>query len=241
MQPNLKHLGFSMLAGTAALAGAGAALSATAAEPSAPAEEPAHPLYRPWSVGLEVGTTGFGAFGSWRFVDHFGARLGGDYLENSQSDQEIHFIHYDTTARALSETLTLDYYPWKQHSFHVSLGMMFNQNELTGTANGSASITLGDRTIDRSGSLHLKVEQQPVNPYLGIGGTFFYFDHAHHWGLNGELGVAYTGEAKVSLTQPGADTRVIDAGLRHEEGAIQDLANKLQWYPVLKIAVTYSF
>jgi len=143
----------------------------------------------------------------------------------------------------MSEPLTLDIYPWKKHSFHVSVGVLFNQNKLTGTGQAERMFTLGGEsfTIDRVGSLNLKIEQQPVNPYLGIGGTFFHFDRAHHWAMGGELGVAYTGDSKVSLTRSGTSAPVIDAALRREQTKAQDYANQYKWYPVLKLNVSYSF
>ena len=136
----------------------------------------------------------------------------------------------------MSEPLTLDIYPWKKHSFHISAGLQFNQNQLTGTAVDNGSI-IPPAVL---GTLHLNVEQQPVNPYLGIGGNFFYFDRAHHWAMGGELGVAYTGEPKVSLTSSRSGP-VIDAGLRYEQNRIHDYATKFEWWPVVKLAASYSF
>ena len=34
----------------------------------------------------------------------------------------------------MSEPFTFDIYPWKEHSFRISVGLQFNQNQLTGTA-----------------------------------------------------------------------------------------------------------
>ena len=178
------------------------AFNASSVEATNPAEHPAPPDYRPWTLGIEGGTTGFGAAGSWRFSDHFGLRAGADYLESSQSGTELGNLSYDVKLRLLSEPLTLDLYPWKKHSFHVSVGLLFNQNQLTGSATDSGAI-IPPASL---GTLNLNIEQQPVNPYLSIAGNFFYFDHAHHWALGGELGVAYTGDATVSWTRSGPST-----------------------------------
>jgi hypothetical protein len=189
------------------------------------------PPYRPWIVGIEAGTSGiFGGSASWRFSDHLGTRLGVDYAEASWHHLGIAGVHYDAKLRLLSEPLTLDWYPWQKHSFHLSLGVLFNQNELTGTASDTGSIII-------NGQLNMKVQQQPVNPYISIGGNFFYFDHAHHWALGGELGVAYFGEAKVSLSGPGA----ADAVLNGVQNGLQRYADQYQWWPVAKLNVSYSF
>src|SRR5262245_21969957 len=120
-----------------------ATLSATAGEALTLTSESEPPPYRPWIVGLEAGTTGFGASSGWRFSDHFGVRAGADLFRYSQSDLEIKGLKYDAELRLLSEPLTLNVYPWKKRSFHISIGMMFNQNELTGNATGDGTITIG--------------------------------------------------------------------------------------------------
>jgi hypothetical protein len=206
-------------------------LAASAAEATAPEESPSHPLYRPWTLGIEAGTIGAGGFLSWRFADHWGVRAGIDYFEFTDSGFPINGLTYDAKVRIMSEPLTLDIYPWQTSSFHISVGVQFNQNRLTGTA---------DDTGSGLGELNLKIEQQPVNPYLSIGGNFFYFDRAHHWAMAGELGVAYTGDPKVSLTSSRSGPG-IDAAVGALKGEAEDYADKFRWWPVAKIAVTYSF
>ncbi len=94
--------------------------------------------------------------------------------------------------------------------------------------------------------LNLKVQQQVVDPYLSIGGNFLYFDHAHHWALGGELGVAYTGTPIISLTRegrfcPGGGHNAIDAALGRRKQKAQDWADQFAWLPIIKLMVTYSF
>jgi hypothetical protein len=221
-----------MMAGVSIPFTAGAAEATSAVEISA---RPSPPLYRPLTLGLEAGTTGLGASVGWRFANHWGARTGFDYLPFSQNNLSVGDLHYDAKLRLLSEPLTFDIYPWKKHSFRASVGVLFNQNLLTGTAT-DARVILGDAI----GTLSLRVEQQPVAPYLGIGGNFFYFDHAHRWAMGGELGVAYTGDPKVSLTSS-ASGPLIDAAVRREQGKAQDWANQFKWFPVVKLQVSYAF
>jgi hypothetical protein len=227
---------------------AGAMLSASVAEANDKLDDlSARSPYQPWTVGAEFGSTGIGGFGSWRFSDHLGVRAGADYFQWSENNLSIADFRYSVTARLLSEPLTLDIYPWQKHSFHVSVGMMFNQNQITGTSSGFGPVNVGGHTIEASdvGVLSLKIQQQVVDPYLSIGGNFLYFDHAHHWALGGELGVAYTGTPIVSLTSSGRFSGgghdAIDAALGQEKQRAQDWANKFAWFPVIKLMVTYSF
>jgi hypothetical protein len=239
---------------------AGSSLNLSAAEPSAASAEPAKPVnstavettavkddsdrfYRPWTVGVEGGSTGLGVFGSWRFSNLLGVRAGADYLEISQNDDEIRGIHYNDKLRLLSAPITLDVYPWKTHSFHVSLGLMINENQLSGSANYYNTIVINGQTFTRAsvGSLDMKISQQPVNPYLSIGGNFFYFDHPHQWALGGELGVAYTGDATATLTRTGPPSAAVDTAVAAAQRGLQHYADQFKWWPVLKIFVSYSF
>jgi hypothetical protein len=218
---------------------AGLTLNSSAAETTDLAESPERPPYEPWTVGAEAGTTGLGGFVSWRFYDYLGVRAGFDYLQWTADNVTIQNLKYNAKVRLMSEPLTLDIYPWKKHSFHVSVGMLFNQNELTGDSNGNQQL---DQEGNLGGivSLHLKIQQQPVNPYLSIGGNFLYFDKAHHWALGGELGVAYTGSATVSLTGPNIGPLFAPV-VNNEQDKIQHWADQLKWMPVIKLMVTYSF
>jgi len=238
---------FAHLCVAGLIVGCGAALNSFAAETPTLAEEPAPPIYWPWTVGLEGGSTGFGGSGSWRFSDHLGLRLGADYLQYSKRGVEIDNIHYDTKLRLLSEPLTLNIYPWQKHSFYLSLGMMLNQNQLTGSASGDGTIIIDGKefTRDQVGDLNMKIHQQPVNPYLSIGGNFLYFDHAHHWALGGELGVAYTGDPTASLTRSGGASGaagiLVDQAVQGAQDGLQHYAEQFKWWPVIKLSVSYAF
>jgi hypothetical protein len=195
------------------------------------AAEPEGPPYRPWTIGLGAGTDGiFGGGVSWRFSDHLGTRVGIAYADASWNHLGTAGINYDAKLRLLSEPLTLDVYPWLKSSFHVSLGVLFNQNELTGSASDGGAIGI-------NGQVSLKIQQLPVNPYLSIGGNFFYFDHAHHWALGGELGVAYTGRADVSLNGSIGSRIEFD----NESHRLQRYADQLEFWPMAKLFVSYSF
>jgi hypothetical protein len=205
-------------------------------------ESEERPPYRPWTIGIGIGTDAiFGGGVSWRFSDHFGARTGFGYTESSWDDVGIRGLKYNVTARLMAEPLTLDIYPWQKSSFRVSVGMLFNQHELTGTVSSDGTINIGGEPVEiRKGDVSMKMKQQPVNPYLSIGGNFFYFDRAHHWAFAGELGIAYTGDVNVTLDRPGTST-ISDDVRKEIKNRLQDYGDQFQWWPVAKLAVTYSF
>lgn len=195
--------------------------------------ESTEPFYHPLSISAEVGTTGAGGSVGWRFSNLLGVHAGMDYFYWSGS-AKIENITYNVKLQPLTETVALDIYPWARHSFHVSLGIMVDQSELTGSASG-AYVLNGSIY---SGSLDLSIRPQPVNAYLSIGGNLFYFDHAHHWAMFGELGVAYIGDAQVSLT---ASDPTATLAVSNEKNKIDDSRKHFPFWPILKLGVTYSF
>lgn len=234
---------FKLLTVGALLCGlaAGSIQSASAADDADEA-----PAYQPFTIGAEAGTPGFGGSASWRFSDHFGARGGFSYFGYSKSGNEIDGIKYNTDLRLMSEPLGVDIYPWKKSSFRITVGIMLNQNELTGVAPqdpvfGNTFIPINGTDYDSAsiGDLNLKIKQQAVSPYLSIGYSY-YFDKAKHWSLSGELGVAYTGNPEVTLTtgNPGA---VPQQDLNAEASQIVDTAGKYKFFPILRLGVNFSF
>ncbi|MGA9777881.1 MAG: hypothetical protein WBS33_06380 [Verrucomicrobiia bacterium] len=191
--------------------------------------------YQPLTIGAEVGTTGFGGAANWRFSHHFGIGGAFDYFSYSYNGN-IQGNNYDAKLRLMSEPITLDWYPWRNHSFHVSAGVALNQNHLTGTATGN-DIDLNGTTY--SGTLDLDIKQQAVDPYVAIGGNL-YFDKGHHVSLGSELGVMYTGDPRVSLTantSPPANPVDVQA----EQDQIRHYARDAEFWPVLKVSLDFSF
>jgi len=208
------------------------------------------PDYRPFTLGVEAGTTGIGGSLNWRFTDHFGARAGFHYFSLSDSGKDIEGISYNTDAQLMSEPLAVDIYPWKASTFRISLGVLLNQNELEGSTDalpGQTFVPIGDSGVSYDigdlGNLHTKVEQMPVSPYISIGMTFF-LDKKKHWSIGGELGVAYTGSPDVALsTGSGAENTNpgLQQDLNTEAQQIEEWAEKLEFFPILKFSVNYSF
>jgi hypothetical protein len=218
------------------------------------------PNYRAVTIGVDAGTTGFGGSASWRFSDNFGVRGGVNYfsLETDEftysgsmtNGAAVTDQKYKVDLRFMSEPLALDYYPSAKSSLRISFGVLINQNKFTGTAttNGlpNTTFTINDQPYVQSGfpgGLQLEVKQQLLSPYLSVGGSI-YLDKSRHWAVSGELGVAYTGSPKVSLTAPNHDVAFdpnISSDLEAEEKKIQKDADKYKFYPIVKIGVSYSF
>jgi len=206
--------------------------------------------YQPFSVSLEGGTLGIGGSVGWRFADHFGVRGGASYLGWSRDNDEIEGITYDTDLTLLNFPVSVDFYPWTGKSFRISAGVLINQNEVEGNVPNPGApgtiVTIGNNTYDvfnDLGSMNLKVEQDPVAPFLSVGMNF-HLDEAKHWSLGGEVGVAYTGSPDAALSIANGATAAnptFQADRAQEEAQIEDELARYKIYPIVKLAVTFSF
>lgn len=194
--------------------------------------------YQPFSLAAEAGTTGLGGTAGWRFADHLGVVGGMDYF-NLSLHRSISGIPYSAHLRLMSERAGLNWYPWTDHSFYLSLGAYFNQNRLSGSAVSDGTLTVNGTPVPSGDSVNLTYKQQPVDPYVSIGGNL-YFDKAKHFSLGTELGVFYLGNPKVSVsTTPSGAVPQSDLNA-YQQQAEHDL-KKLPVWPVLKVSICYSF
>ena len=194
--------------------------------------------YQPFTLGAEAGTTGVGGGVGWRFADHFGLVGGMDYLKFSLN-RTYSDVPYSGNVQLQSEYAGLNYYPSRTSSFHISLGAYFNQNQFTGSAVSATdgSIVVNGYPIKAGDSVSLEYKQQPVNPYVSIGGNI-YFDRGHHLSLGGELGAFYLGNPRVSATSSDPAAQPYLAGYEQQ---VENDIKKVPVWPILKLSLNYSF
>ena len=204
---------------------------------------PPAPDYRPFTLGLEAGTTGVGGSAHWRFLNHFGVGGGFNWLNVSFPELEGDNVRIEADLKFQVAPLTLDIYPFKKRSLRISVGMAYNGNEFSGSSTYTEATVIGDNTYspDEIGTLSLEAKLgNRFVPYVGIGGIAFHFDKAHRWSLGWEVGLLFSGKPEVSLkssnTVPG-----LAEDLERERQSIEDDLSGLRFYPVAKIALSYSF
>lgn len=161
-----------------------------------------------------------------------------DYFKYSL-DRTISGIPYNADLRMQSEFAALNLYPWEESSFHFSFGAYFNQNRLNGSAVSDGTLEVNGFPVPVGDSVHLQYKQQPVDPYVSIGGNL-YFDKGHHISLGGELGVFYLGNPKVSVTTSPAGV-VPQADLDAYKQQVEHDIKKVPVWPILKVSLNYSF
>jgi len=121
------------------------------------------------SLGLNLGTMGFGGDVSLSLGDEFSARFGMDFLGINRSD-DIDAISYELEASLAWVPLLLDYNPGGG-AFRLSAGLVMNLNDVTLESSSTESIEIGGHTYtpQQFGKLITDIDSRGAAPYLGIG------------------------------------------------------------------------
>ena len=121
------------------------------------------------SLGLNLGTMGFGGEVNLSLGGDLSARLGVDFLGIGLSD-EIDGISYELDASLAWVPLLLDYNPGGG-VFRLSAGLVMNLNDVVLESSSTGSIEIGGHTYSSSqfGKLITDIDSRGAAPYLGIG------------------------------------------------------------------------
>ncbi len=206
------------------------------------------------SLGADVGTTGFGITGVKQLKDYpnWAVRVGAHkYSKNfTTTDNKA---DYDFDLKLADVQLMADYHPWMT-SFKVTMGALYNGTDFKGkitprnsnyTFNG---VTYSSGVTGKIARVDTKVDfDNSIAPYLGIGWDTSFNKSEKTWGFTFNLGVAYTGNAKVSYNPTYgsaatvADKQEIKNNLDVEKKSLQDDLNKYKYLPYISIGFNYKF
>lgn len=183
------------------------------------------------STGVEIGV-------AQRMGGTTGLRASAEFLSLGR-DFERNGATYDTRLKFSSLGLYGDYFLGA--GFRLTGGALFGTRKASGNAVASnGTITINGTTYPAAGeSVEAEVKFPSAAPYLGVGyghhssgkGLGFYFD----------LGAAW-GKADARLTpSAGILAAAGQANIDAEQANLQESADKLKVYPVVKFGVGYSF
>ena len=194
------------------------------------------------SLGVKASTLGLGLEAERPFSDLLSGRIGVNYFTYDYSGTEDD-IDYDFDLNLMSFSALLDWHPFKG-SFRISVGAMYNGNDLDAQAKASDTFDIGDATYTGAelGTLKGKIDYDDIAPYLGLGwDTSFGKNKA--FGFLFELGVVYQGSPKVELSADGpiANDPIFQNELAKEESNLQSDLDNYKLYPVIAIGLSYRF
>ncbi|MBD3896146.1 hypothetical protein IEI94_09815 [Halomonas sp. ML-15] len=196
------------------------------------------------SVGVLAGTTGVGAEVSWRFHERMGvtAQYAGGLSWSGDFDTDD--VDYDGDLDISAGAIKFDYYPFAGR-FYLTAGAMLPDMEanVRGRSKHNDSFEFDGVTYAASdiGSVHGTLTiADGVQPYAGLG---WRSSHRQGFGIFSELGVMAT-SIDVSLSTSEnfeAEDGDFRRDLRREEQRLKDEADKLPFYPVAVVGVSYTF
>lgn len=193
-----------------------------------------------------AGTIGFGGGIAATFSDHFAARVGYTTYEYSVDDLEESDLVLDGKAEIGGAQAFLDWHPFGG-AFRLSLGAVENASLSAYAEPMAGTYTLNGTTYsaDDIGTATGTAEYDSISPYAGLGfGRALSRDG--RFAFSADLGVIFTGAPEVELN---ATCRVPNAMLcadiqddvLAEEAELQRDADKLDYWPVMSIGLSYRF
>ena len=198
-----------------------------------------------FALGAHVGTAGIGLTASYPLTARWNVRGIYSAYDYSQNNEELDDLSYDIELDLETYGVLFDWHPFKS-SFRATLGLVNNQNKITGDARPVAGTTveIGDVLFNASelGTLSTDVSYDDIVPYIGIG--WGNATRAKNLSLSFDIGLLYQGDGDVELTNSGADAAIQDllnVQLAIEERNIEDDLSDYEWYPWLQLGLTYRF
>lgn len=219
-----------------------------------------------WAIVPEVSTLGLGGQVVRKITPAFNARIGVNALGFGLDIEETEF-DYNGDLNLFNVSTLVDVHPFKS-GLRISGGLIFNNNNIEGTANISEQVIddLGDaevlgQTIDLSNLVReLDIDRlveldadiditNSVAPYLGIGGGNAVGDRGLGFWWN--LGVVFGGSPDVEVTSDVSDDvpeiirdrveAVADEILEEEERDLEEELDFIDIYPVVSLGFSYHF
>jgi hypothetical protein len=192
-----------------------------------------------------LGTQGVGAGVSIPLTESSAVRLELNGL-NFSKDFTEDSINYEGQLKNTSIAALYDWHLSPASPFRVTAGLIFNDGgmQAKGTSSATGSYTVGGTTVAAGAGerIDAKADFRKISPYLGIGWSKV--AKSKGFSLFGDIGAFYANpKAHLSLT-PALSAAVNAAdptALERETAKVQDRADNLKWYPVLRLGVRYTF
>ncbi len=125
--------------------------------------------------------------------------------------------------------------------FHVTLGIVANQNQIDAVSVPTASsVVIGGKTYSaaRAGEIFTNVNWNPVAPYVGFG--FGQMNARRRWSLVAEFGAYYEGRASVAFDSNGAikaNQASFEPYYRNLEGQLSRELSPVEIWPTAQIGI----
>jgi len=210
---------------------------------------PALPASAQTAVTVDAGTLGAGVAVAHAFSERLDGRLGiGGWTVTGR--RTLAGIDYEARGELRAARLFADWHPGAA-AFRLTGGVLYDATRVTGTSIPPASgvYRIGGVDVPASlvGGLRGRVDFPSLAPYAGLG--WGRAAAGGRFGVAVDLGVAYQGHGRVTLTPllpadspinqiPGARA-LLDIALAQEEADAERQIARYDFYPVVSVGITY--
>lgn len=194
------------------------------------------------AVSAKASTLGLGLEGIARINSRLNGKLGVNAFQY-EYDTTKSEIEYDLDLELLSFSALLDWFPFGGQ-FHITGGLLANQNCLKLDAKSTATYEVGGATYSAAdvGSLKGELDFEEMAPYAGIGwGNPF--NKEGNWSIAVDSGIVFQGSPNVELSTDGllAGNAAFLANLTREAENLEDDLDEFEFYPVVSVGFAYRF
>jgi hypothetical protein len=196
---------------------------------------------RGWALDAKIGTLGIGADLSRSIVPRLLNLRVGASLFHYTADISVRDIDYRGRLRLGAVPVVLDVFPFRNW-FRIGGGVMFNLNELKGTASSASTLVIGGHpyNVQDIGMLEAKTNLHRAVPFIGFGFNNPIKKSGHHLGFFIDLGVLYHGTPSVILSSSKTFPQ-LQSDIRREIDDINQDIRKYNVFPVVQLGVSYHF
>ena len=201
----------------------------------------------PFSLGVHVGTQGFGINAGYELGPKIAFRLASSFAPygvNRTRNWGNQQYTVDMKAKFYNGQALVEYRPFnvadnssflQELTFAGGFGYFF-KSEANATATPKDDYRYGDVVIPKEdlGNVKAHVKWKGFAPYLGLG--LREIDLANNFVLNVDLGTYYLSSPDVNIT---AD-KMLSQNVSNEETIKQNLKN-YRWLPVIQVGISYRF
>jgi hypothetical protein len=209
-------------------------------------------------IGVKMGTLGIGFEAAAQLTQRINVRAGFSMFRYTTSLTSDGVETRDTVSLQSLET-HFDWFPFG-NGFHISPGLLFTGNNISGTGFVPAGHTLSlgdsDYLSSQNDPLHGdgKVKFNRTAPLFTVGWGNLVPRSEKHFSFPIEFGVAYQGEPKVRLALNGDACEstgtycqnilgdpAVETNLRGQAARIKRNVSIVRWYPIVSTGVSFRF
>ncbi|MNR71549.1 hypothetical protein D3C71_21800 [compost metagenome] len=187
-------------------------------------------------IYAHVGTEGLGLGVGYALDNYHGVRaeVSGFNLGRSFKAGEL---EYDADLKVRHLGLYYDFHPFG-NTFRLSAGAIINSDRAAVSSPEQTVSYRGTSLLVPAGAMKAEVKMPRVMPYLGLG-----VGHgpAKGWGFAADLGVAFGKPSSSFSVSPQVQAYVPQSVIDEQRGEVERYVNKVKFFPVVKLGVTYAF